>query len=184
MIKKCQTCKKKFDAERKSARFCSKRCYRRSPEAKAYQKNYDATSPAKLKYWYSEPGRLAYRRNASKKQIIVALERLGVVPESREAGKLYYQLVDAVMNRDEKAREILRGGIPDAKDGWVEFKFGIDFLRADQLIADILEGRRSKVRWLPSWDALEKILEGGVNDSSLFDSYQNFISYCENAKKF
>ncbi len=61
MIKECKICKMAFKASRKNARFCSVRCYRKSPAARAWQKVYDA-SPAKLKYWYSEAGRLAWRR--------------------------------------------------------------------------------------------------------------------------
>ncbi len=183
MTKKCRICKRPFKASRKNARFCSVRCYRKSPAAKAWQKVYDA-SPAKLKYWYSEAGRLAWRRNASKKQILVALERLGVPPQTTEVRSLYHELREAVSSNELRAKKVLRGGNPDAREGYVEFKFGIDILRADQLISNILNGDLSKVRWLPSWDALEKILDGGLNDSSLFDSYYDFITWCQDAKKF
>jgi hypothetical protein len=183
MIKTCETCESEFDAKRKNARFCCVRCYRKSPAAVAWQKDYDA-SPPKLKYWYSEPGRLAWRRNASKKQILVALERMGATPQSTEVNGLYLELREAVGENEAWAREILKGGHPDAREGYVEFKFGVDFLRSDQLISDILDGCRSRVRWLPSYDALEKILQGGPNDSSLFDSYQSYIIWCQEAKKF
>jgi hypothetical protein len=182
VLKKCVTCKKKFDAARKNARFCSVRCYRKSPAAKEWQKEYDA-SPAKLKYWYSEIGRASYRRNSSKKQILIALERLGVVPQSKDPRILYRELKMAVHADKDKSRKILRGGIPDARYGRVEFKFGIDVLRADQLILNFLDGDCSKVRWLASYDSLEKILAGGTNDSLLFDSYYEFVVWCQDARK-
>src|SRR6267154_183812 len=135
MIKKCKTCKGEFEASRKTARFCSVRCYRRSPEAKKWQKEYDS-SPSKLRYWYSEAGRLAWRRNASKKQILVALEKLDAVPQATKVVDLYRELQEAVGSNERKARRVLRGGHPDAREGYIEFKFGVDVLRADQLILD------------------------------------------------
>src|SRR6266481_3265503 len=116
MTKKCRICKRPFKASRKNARFCSVRCYRKSPAAKAWQTEYDA-SPAKLKYWYSEAGRLAWRRNASKKQILVALEKLGVTPQSASVLDLYHELREAVADNTSRARKALRGGHPDACEG-------------------------------------------------------------------
>lgn len=182
MVKKCQICKKEFFASRKNARFCSVHCYRKSPAAKAWQKQYDS-SPAKLKYWYSEAGRLSYRRNASKHQILLALERMDVVPQSSDVRELYHELREAITKNEKKARKTLRGGKPDAREGYVEFKFGMDVLRANQLILDILDGEFSKIRWIASWDSLEKILAGGSNDSSLFGSYYEFIIWCQEARR-
>ena len=76
---------------------------------------------------------------------------MGVTPQSNDPRTLYRELEEAVDKNEVKARKVLRGGKPDAREGYVEFKFGIDVLRADQLILNFLDGQRSKVRWLPSW---------------------------------
>jgi len=180
--KKCDLCKKGFNATRNSAKYCSKRCYRRSPEAKEWQKTYDA-SPAKLKYWYSSAGRASYRRGMTRHELRVAIKLMGG-EQKKSITDSYYHLVELVKNNEKKAKKILKGGAPDAIEGLVEFKFGIDSLRSHQLLSDILMKRKGRVRWIPSWDSLEKTLAGERNESILFDSYLSYLQWCDKTKTF
>jgi phytoene dehydrogenase-like protein len=107
------------------------------------------------------------------------LKILGVAFEKYEPTiRLYRKFAAAVKQNKEKAAALFKGGIPDAAKTGVEFKAGIDSLRAQQLVADILRGRKSRVRWFPSWDSLELMLEGKKKDeSTLFGSYFSFIKW-------
>jgi hypothetical protein len=90
--------------------------------------------------------------------------------------ELYRRLVKAVNSNNLTARASFKGGRPDAYETGVEFKSGIDNLRGGQLVLDILEGNKNKVRWFPSWDSLERLLEKkGRDESILFDSYLSFV---------
>jgi hypothetical protein len=94
--------------------------------------------------------------------------------------RLYKLLVKSVYNNKERANQLLKGGHPDCRQAFVEFKIGVDYLRGNQLIFDILNGRKGRVRWLPSWDSLELTLEKkGKDQSILFSSYLSYLKWCE-----
>lgn len=102
--------------------------------------------------------------------------------EKDDVESIYLRLINNIKKKDLEALKTTKG-IPDASNLSVEFKFYIDWLRADQIILDILGGRKSKVRWVSSYDELEKILRGEKNTSILFDSYLHFMIMCEKTKQ-
>lgn len=137
-----------------------------------------------MEYWRSPAGRASYRRNGNKIELRKALRGLGGIKIRLKADttSLYKELVVAVNKNKEKAKKLLYGGSPDAIGTRTEFKFGLDYLRDAQIILDILNGRKSKLRWVPSYDSLEMTLRGNKNESILFDSYLSFLQACEKAK--
>jgi hypothetical protein len=180
--KKCQTCSGLFKFCRSNARYCSVRCYRKSPTSVAWHKRYD-DSLTKKKYWNSSAGRASFRRVGNKHELVVALQRMGAkrINKTTSVSCLYDALVTRVQLNKQRAKKLLKGGKPDAFVRRVEFKFGIDFLRADQLIFDILSSRAGKVRWFLSYDALEDALNGLNSGCILFSSYLRYLEDCEKA---
>jgi hypothetical protein len=121
------------------------------------------------------PTRYAHQRHVS--EIKWAIYKiLGERPKRLTSLEdLYPLLVTAVKTNRRKAKERFPHGIPDAENFNVEFKVGFDRLHSGQLVRDILFGQRTKVRWFPSYDSIEKKFKTGVDDSKVFQSYKDFI---------
>lgn len=88
---------------------------------------------------------------------------------------LYKLFVKLVLANPVKAKRKFPHGIPDAAKRKVEFKIGFDRLRADQFVWNVLNGHSCKVRWFPSYDALEDFLRGRGMRGKLFRSYEEFV---------
>jgi hypothetical protein len=99
-----------------------------------------------------------------------------------DVASLYQELVEAVNDNKTKAKRVFKGGIPDAAELNTEFKFGLDGLRAGQIVLDILGNCHGKIRWIPSYGSLEKTLRGGENESFSFKSYLSYLKACDRAK--
>lgn len=187
----CDVCKEPFRARHKDAKICSLKCHRKSPKIAEKRLKYERSTEVKervhktqqLRYWFSSEGRASYRRGGNRIQLRLALRQMGANPlVTDEVKDLYKSLTKLVEADKEKAKSVLKGGKPDAQLSFTEFKFGIDCLRASQLILDILQGKQGKVRWLLNWDSLETALQGGENKSVLFKSYLDYMLGCEEAK--
>jgi hypothetical protein len=89
----------------------------------------------------------------------------------------YDMMVSVVQENREVAATKCAGGLPDAKNLKVEYKIGLDRIRANQLIWNVLNGHDCKIRWVLSYDDIERTLCGGVDNSVLFDSYRDFIMW-------
>ena len=182
ICKICLKCGEEFLAKNGPARFCSRLCYRRylrkNPTPLKKEKG------RKLQYWGTSAGRASYRRNAHRIEIRKALMRLAgpMILFRIDVSFLYKKLVEAVNRDKKKAVRVLEGGTPDAVDTYTEYKFGIDGLRASQMILDILGGHKGKVRWIPNYDSLEITLRGGKNESILFESYLSYLQACEKTR--
>jgi hypothetical protein len=133
-------------------------------------------------YRKSPTGLASWKKSAHRRELGKAISMLGE-KLVRDTTKNIYLRLATIINKDkEKARKVLIGGTPDAQETRVEFKFGVDLLRAHQIIFDILKKRTGKVRWLPSYDSLERTLQGNKNRSILFSSYLSYIMACDKAK--
>jgi hypothetical protein len=184
ICKVCKYCGIEFLSKSSHARFCSRNCYRRYIRKNPILAKRDRVR--KLEYWISSAGRASYRRVANKIELRKAIRLLiGVqIRTKTDVASLYEELVQAVNKNKIKAKRIFKGGIPDAVGSNVEFKFYLDSLRAAQLVLDILGNCKGKIRWVPSYDSLEKTLSGGENESRLFDSYLEYLLACERTKTF
>lgn len=178
----CRGCETVFLAKAARARFCSKNCYRRywrhNPRWVKEEK------VRKMNYWRGSSGRASFRRCGNKMELRKALTKMvGIKVRSKvDIPTLYKELVSAVRNNKKKAKKMLHGGFPDAVKLRVEFKIGIDYLRSDQLILDILHGCKGKVRWARSYDSIESVLRGRINKTILFSSYLKYLLSCERTK--
>lgn len=183
--RRCETCNRWF-RNRKGVRFCSRLCCRRRPEYKkilSEREKEPRNLIRKLKYLNSLKGRRAWLRSLCRFEIRKALRCLGALAKPTTTILLYERLVKVVNRNKKKSGDSIISGVPDCKRIGVEFKIGIDYLRKDQLIYDILHGRKGKVRWLPSWDSLELWLEKKGRDESLFfDSYLSYLKWCDSKK--
>jgi hypothetical protein len=88
---------------------------------------------------------------------------------------LYSLLIEVVKKNRIKAKKKFPHGIPDAEKSGVEFKIGLDRLHAGQLVRNILLGQKTRVRWFPSYDSIEKKFQTDRDDSKVFQSYKDFI---------
>ena len=183
--KVCKTCKKTFGASRRTAEYCSQRCYKRNPEYKKWDAIYSKTESVKKtrrRYWNGPAGRKSWMLTMNRFQIKAAIISLTgkIPPEKLSISSLYMRLREAVDNNKEKARKSFRAGKPDCPNARIEYKIGIDFLRANQLVADILDGMVNKIRWFPSHDSIELMFQNKTDRSILFESYHNYLVACEN----
>jgi hypothetical protein len=104
------------------------------------------------------------------------LKALGGKPPKKAAlSELYGALVEQVKKNPSKARKMFPHGIPDAVRHKTEFKIGLDRLHKSQFVWDILNGHMCKVRWFPSYDALEDSIQGRKSKGKKFRSYKEFI---------
>lgn len=182
----CEICNSWFVCFHRDVKWCSLRCYRRTEKqiVAARRKNKMTTPNTKLsraRYRLSAEGRKAWHRGMSKFNLQSAIEKLqgSRFKNYQSIQDLYNRLVDIVSKNKKEAEKMIKGGTPDAEQSFVEFKFGRDTLRPNQIILDILKGRNGKVRWLPSWDSLELTLEKKKRDESiLFDSYLSYLKWC------
>jgi hypothetical protein len=90
-------------------------------------------------------------------------------------GRLYEILVKLVRKNPEQAKRKFPHGIPDAANRKVEFKIGLDRLHGSQFVWNVLNGHDSKVRWFPSYDAIEDFIQGRKSKGKIFRSYKEFI---------
>lgn len=187
----CEICGNWFVCKHRDVKHCSLRCWRKSlsPEERKRRNKYKSSPEAKARkliYWKSSAGRAGFRKVANRIELRKALKYFGETFNINETDlkTSYLKLVASVNKNRKLAKDVIKGGAPDARNSFVEFKFGIDSLRADQLILDILIGRKGKVRWIPSYDDLEKTLRGRKNRSVLFDSYLTYLTSCEKSKNF
>ena len=199
--KRCLCCKIEFRPKR-NGRYCSKKCFMKSPERKAWERKHNR-SIGRINEWRrrndsfdykeqqrlwrkSQRGQIVLRRSESIRNLNRAIKTLTPTDEYKKVSiaDLYRALIYRISKNPRGAKKLIKGGIPDAAGASVEFKAGFDVLRPSQLIYDILKGRKGKVRWLPSWDSLELTLEKKRKDESiLFDSYLSYLLWCENPNK-
>jgi len=188
----CEICKNWFVCRHRDTRWCSQACYRKTEQYIKSERNRPKymspeTRKRRKEYWQSPAGRASFRRVGTRMELRRSLEKLGLVDSiqpNQSFKSLYKTLIEMVYKDKPKAKELLKGGKPDCHKTLVEFKVGIDFLRGNQLVFDILNGRKGKVRWLPSWDSLELTLEKKKKDKSiLFSSYLSYLKWCEKPYK-
>jgi hypothetical protein len=179
----CKTCRKTFTPKR-CAIYCSKACWWASPQGRKLQKKrYPKYMEMKREYarknLRTKEGQDYARGNGSRQEMYVALSQIGIgVTKSNNITELFYLLKRAV--KRSKKKFLTEFGKPDCQGVGVEFKIGIDYLRTTQLLYNVATKNRLKVRWFPSWDSLELMLEGkGEDESLLFDSYLSYLQWCE-----
>jgi len=125
-------------------------------------------------YYRKNPLRHAHQRHAYEMRFV--LKALGVKSlKMSSLSELYESLVRSVRRNPKKAKRLFPFGIPDAVEHKTEFKIGLDRLHKSQFVWNILNGLKCKVRWFPSYDALESFLRGRKSKGKLFRSYKEFI---------
>ena len=179
----CKTCKKIFEAFHKDARYCSKSCHNKSPEQKKRVALHHRTTVVKTAqnvYRLSAIGKKRRLLSENKAQINIAIRRLNGRPGADGIAALYSQLEGLCKRDREKSGKLFKYGKPDCIKWGVEYKFGRDWLRANQIVFNILCGKKFKVRWFPSHDSLEQTLRSGKDRSILFASHLRYLVACEN----
>jgi hypothetical protein len=128
-----------------------------------------------IKVWKSKnPSRRAVQRQSEQMRNI--LKTLGEKPPRNVPPEFLYDLLVQVVLKDPiEAKRKYPFGIPDAKNLKVEFKIGFDRLHNSQFIWNILNNHNCKVRWFPSYDALEESLRGSSYKGRIFESYRDFV---------
>lgn len=161
-------------------------CYRKTKQYIAARRAYKppkSSIVAKLKYWKSSRGRAVWRRVGNRIELRKAIKILGYVPPvTKSSLDLYMYLKKLVLKNIKRSRKVLKGGLPDSVGTSVEFKIGIDYIRANQLILNILEKERFKIRWAKTWEDIENVLKGFKNTTILFKSYLDYILVCESSE--
>jgi hypothetical protein len=185
--RQCLICQKIFTPKR-CAIYCSKICWWKSPKGKKLQKRVNShpkwiekKRECARKNSRSIEGQNYRRWFASKKHLRLALQSLGLKSSGEEnVSYLYATLRGAAKCIEIQSPSGRQLGQPDAKESCVEFKIGMDCLRFTQLIYNVFHGDKGKVRWFPSWDSLERLLEKKGRDESLFfNSYLSYLRWCE-----
>jgi hypothetical protein len=114
--------------------------------------------------------------NRQKEQMRHVIRTLGgKTPRAASSKELYSMLVKLVQKDRVTAKRKFPFGIPDAKNLKVELKIGFDRLHKSQFIWNILNGHDCKIRWFPSYDALERAIRGKLGVGKIFRSYRDFI---------
>jgi hypothetical protein len=125
-------------------------------------------------YFRKNPLRHAYQRHVSEMRYVI--RELGGEPAKLASlSELYKSLVCIVKRKPNYAKKKFSYGVPDAIKHKVEFKIGLDRLHTSQFVWNILNGHNCKVRWFPSYDALEDHLRGRKSKGKVFRSYREFI---------
>jgi hypothetical protein len=132
-------------------------------------------SAVQVREWKRKhPARKA--RQGQQENMRFVIRTLGMeAPLNVSSDVLYDLLVQTVLKDPAVSKEKFPFGKPDARNRKVEYKIGFDKLHKSQFIWNILNGHDCRIRWFPSYDALEDAIEGRPFEGKIFRTYRDFI---------
>jgi hypothetical protein len=126
-------------------------------------------------YYQANQEKVAAGRQASEIRRVIFILTGKSIQKGMDIGSLYDSMVSTIKKTSLKAANKFPFGRPDALIFKTEWKFGLDRLRSNQFVWNVLNGFDCKVRWASSCDVFEDSFNGHKNKSRLFNSYREFV---------